>query len=126
MFDRDVLATPIMVSSDGIVYNHELDNVIAEGAFAETGPLELGAGDKNMAIRYVFPDGASFGDAEFTFTAKDQSTSDEIVYGPFAYSNPISTTGVMGRRIRMKIALLKSKAEVGVSNIDIAPVSGMR
>ncbi len=126
MFDRTGLATPIMVDIDGVIFNHEIDNIIAEGAFAMTGPLELGAGDKNMAIRYLFPDGAAFGDAEFTFFGRDQSTSPEITYGPFQYNNPISTTGVMGRRLKLKIELLQQGAEVGISNIDVAPVSGMR
>ena len=126
MTDRDILAFPIMVSSDGVLFNHELDSVIAEGAFAETGPLEIAAGDKNMAIRYIFPDGAAFGDVEFTFFGKQQSNAPEITYGPFPYAEPISTTGVMGRRIRMKIELLQSKGEIGVSNVDVAPVTGMR
>ena len=126
MSDRTGLASPIMVDIDGFIFNHEQAGVIAEGAFATTGPLELGAGDKNMAIRYIFPDGAAFGDALFTFFGKDQATSPEITYGPFQYSNPISTTGVMGRRIKLKVDLLQSQAEVGVSNIDVAPVTGMR
>ena len=121
LHDRGGLARPIMVTHEGIIYNHELAENLPEGAYAETGPLEMANGTANVAVRYLFPDSGEFGDSEYRMYGKSMPTDPEIEYGPFPYNNPISTTGVMGRSIRIRVDLLGANAEVGINRIDISP-----
>lgn len=123
--DVGAYPSPVMVSPDGIIWDHEQTAVRVDGeAYAITGPLELQNGERNMAIRYVFPDTESFGSVELSFTTKQMPTAPEIAHGPFAYTNPIPTTGVLGREIRMEVRGLTSQWEVGTMRFDVQQIGG--
>lgn len=124
---NEVTQYPLYVTFDGAIYNHEIDSILVEGAYAETGPLELGQGDKNMAVRYLFPDSQTTDDVQYTLYGRAMPTAIEYVYGPYTYNNPISTRA-MGREIRMRVDGLTNRWEVGAkTRFDLAPVgTGMR
>lgn len=123
--DKGTLNNPLMVDSDGIVWSHEQAGVIPDGdVFAITGPLELDEGNRNVAVRYVFPDTQSKGQVEIELLTRQHSTDTDYVHGPFAFSDPISTTGVLGREVRMKVTGLTNTWEFGNPRFDVQAVGG--
>lgn len=117
--------SPTMIDADGRIWDHEKTGVLVDGeAYAISGPLELQNGQRNTAVRYVLPDTESFGSVEISFTTRQMPTEPEITHGPFPYENPISTTGVLGREIRMGVRGLTSQWEVGTMRFDVQEIGG--
>lgn len=119
-----VANNPIMVDYDGFVYEHELSSVgfpAGYEAFAETGPLEQGNGDSNLAIRRVLMDTVSFGAVSISFTSRQSPTGPERQFGPYTYNNPIPVK-VSGREVQLKIKGVLNDWEVGVVRADIIPI----
>lgn len=94
---------PLMIDpTDSIPYTHEQDNVLAEGAWGATGPIDLNNGDINIAVSHIFPDVRTSGDVQFTLYGRDMPTSNEYTYGPYSFNNPVNTRA-MGREVRMRV-----------------------
>lgn len=127
--DKNVWSTPLMVKSSGEIYNHELDDVLPtnEGdVYIESGPIEIKNGDKNIAIRYLFPDTAGTTGVSVTFKGKEMPDATEYSYGPYTYANPMSIRA-MGRELRMRVDFSDPRSEWGIPRVDIAPIgTGMR
>jgi hypothetical protein len=122
--DADPLRNPIMVSSAGEIYNHELLDVMPDDeVFIATGPLDEAHGNRMLALRSVFPDTIYAGDCEIRFTAKDMPTSPERSYGPYPYTNP-TPVRVMGREISMRLRLLDTASKIGTMRMDTTVGAG--
>ena len=106
--------TLMMTDLNGAVWEHEREFVRVENAYAETGPLEIGNGDVNMAVADIFPDAQSFGEHTYTLYGRAMPTEPEYTYGPYEFANPINTRA-MGREIRMRVDGLTNRWEVGSS-----------
>lgn len=120
--DSGVLNGPIMVNSSGEIFNHELDNVIPlnEGnIFIETGPLELGVGETNMALRYIYPDFNDLNGVQFTIYGRQFPTEQEYAYGPYDAANP-TPVRAMGRALRLRVDFSDDASELGNLRFDIA------
>jgi len=123
--DSGVTNTLLMVDSAGAIFNHELDGVLPDGSiFVSSGALELGNGYHNMAVRYIYPDTAGSGGVEYELIAKQLPNDIETTHGPFSYqaSDPIPTTGVLGREISLKVTLTSADAQVGNHRFDFSPM----
>lgn len=124
--DAGVFANPMMVSSDGYIYEHEV-GFAYDGAslFAESGPVQIGNGDNIMSVREVIPDEQSLGEAVVSFTAKMYPTGTEYSYGPYSAANPTSVR-FSGRQINMKVTgNTLADWRVGVMRLE-AVASGKR
>lgn len=100
----EVYVDPVMVDTfDQTIYDHEKDDILVGDAYAETGILELGDGETNLAIRYVYPDTETYGDVTYEFLVSQFPTDAEMTIGPYPFTNPIPTR-VMGRGVRMKVS----------------------
>jgi len=101
--DRGVFVNPMMVGTDGYIYDHEVgftyDSV---SPYAQSGPIELGNGDNVMAVRSVIPDEQSLGEVAISFTARMYPTSTETSYGPFSAKQPTDAR-FSGRSVKMKV-----------------------
>ena len=101
--DRGVFFNPMMVGTDGYVYDHEVgftyDSV---SPYAQSGPIELGNGDNVMAVRSVIPDEQTLGEVAISFTARMYPTSAETSYGPFSAKAPTDAR-FSGRSVKMKV-----------------------
>jgi hypothetical protein len=87
--DRGVFTNPLMVSSDGYVYEHEAGfNYDGGSVYAETGPIEVGNGDVVMSVRQVIPDEQTLGEVVVSFKTRMYPTSDESTFGPYTASQP--------------------------------------
>jgi hypothetical protein len=120
--DSGPLFYPIMVDHDGFIYNHEQRGVLVDGAaYIESAPLDLAGGEKNMAIRYVYPDTETFGDIQMTIYGRQMPTDTVYAYGPYTYNNP-TPVRAMGRELAVKFEGTTANFEVGTMRLDAAPV----
>lgn len=83
--DKGVFPNPILVSSAGIIYDHEVGWAY-DGAspYATTGPIELGNGDKIMHILGMYPDDQTEGDVTASFTVRRNPDDTGVVKGPYS------------------------------------------
>jgi hypothetical protein len=117
--DRSVFTYPLMVSTDGYVYEHEVGLAYdSQTLFAESGPIELGNGENVMSINGVIPDENTIGDVKVSFATKFYPTGTQYDYGPYTAANPTSFR-VSGKQIAVKItANTLSDWRVGTFRLD--------
>ncbi len=121
--DSGVFTYPLMVSSDGYIYEHEV-GFAYDGAsvYAESGPVQLGNGDNVMAVRQVVPDESSLGDAVVSFTSRLYPTGAQTSFGPYSAANPTSVR-FSGRQVNMKVTGdTLADWRVGVMRLDAVPM----
>jgi hypothetical protein len=121
--DAGVFAYPLMVSSDGYIYEHEV-GFAYDGAnvYAESGPVQLGNGDNVMSVRQVVPDESNLGDAVVSFTSRLYPTGAQSSFGPYSAANPTSVR-FSGRQVNMKVTGdTLADWRVGVMRLDAVPM----
>lgn len=122
--DKAATSTPLMVSPDGIIYNHELEHVaIVDGdaPYCETGPIELGQGDQQSYIDYLYPDENVGGNVALTIKTKDMPNLTELTFGPYTISSPTPVRArgrqfalrFEGRAAGWKIGLMRANVKSG-------------
>jgi hypothetical protein len=124
--DSGVFTNPLMVSSDGYIYEHEV-GFAYDGAsvFAESGPVQIGNGDNVMSVREVIPDEQTLGEAVVSFKARMYPTGAQTSYGPYSAANPTSVR-FSGRQVNMKVTGdTLADWRIGVMRLD-AVASGKR
>jgi len=144
--------TPVYVGADGALYNHDLPGVAVPPpnvAFIETGPLELGAGGRQMAVQFFYPDltpdsvqldpvtQQAYGIPSPKELASDPDTGAQLyiigqdfpspaeperLYGPYSLTRPVPTTGARGREIRLRYVGLNARWRVGRNRITVVPM----
>jgi len=83
------LNNPIMVSSAGIVYDHDVaDNRDAREPRLRTGPLEIGEGDNVIMLRRFIPDERNAGSVKVMFHARQWPNGPLKSYGPYDATSP--------------------------------------
>jgi hypothetical protein len=110
---------PLMMGVDGYLYEHEVGLVQdEENVFAESGPVQIGAGDDVMSVREVIPDELNQGDVELMFSTKFYPNGDETEFGPFSTANP-TLARFTGRQIKMRIKQTRPDSwRVGTMRLD--------
>ena len=122
--DKSATSTPLMVSPDGLIYNHELEHVsIVDGTapYCETGPIELGQGDQQAYIDYLYPDEAVANNVAMTIKTKDMPNLTEQVFGPYTLASPTPVRArgrqfalrFEGRAAGWKIGLMRANVKSG-------------
>lgn len=124
--DRGVFSNPLMVSSDGYVYEHEVGyDYGGASVYAETGPIEVGAGDNIMSVRQVIPDEQTLGEVVVSFKTRMYPTSDESTFGPYTASQPTDVR-FSARQVKVRYTgNVLSDWRVGVTRLE-AVASGKR
>ena len=123
-------ANPILVTPDGLVFEHELAGVFpdtAEVPFLISGPIQLGQGGHRLGIKRIFPAAEPrAGGISLEFLAKEMPTEVvERVYGPYTVQvtgEPTHTTGLQGRQIRMKVNFNEVTSQLGTHRFEVADV----
>jgi hypothetical protein len=118
--DRGVFTNPLMISSDGYVYEHEV-GFDYEGStpFAESGPYEIGNGDNIMSVRRVIPDEQTLGEVVVSFKTRMYPMATETTYGPYSAAQP---TDVRFAARQVKVRYTGNVLEdwrVGVNRFDV-------
>jgi hypothetical protein len=118
--DRGVYLNPLMVSSDGYIYEHEVGYAYDSGVvYAESGPLEIGQGDNIMSVRQVIPDEQTLGEVVVSFKTRMYPTSTESTYGPYPAAQPTDVR-FSGRLVKVRYTgNVLEDWRVGVSKLDI-------
>ena len=122
--DKGIFNNPILVDADGYVYEHEVgNNYDSQTIFAESGPVELGVGDRVMTLTGLIPDEKTVGDVNASFSTRFYPNSTKYNYGPYTMSSPTSVR-LTGRQIAVKIqGNTQNDWRVGVIRFDGKPGS---
>jgi hypothetical protein len=101
--DRGVFNYPIMVSIDGYVYEHEV-GVSYDGStpYAQSGPIELGGGDRIMMARQLIADEKTQGSVgvQFLTSFAPNGSQTTKTYTIDSIYTPVRFTG---RQVEMKV-----------------------
>jgi hypothetical protein len=101
--DKGIFSNPILVDADGYVYEHEVgNNYDSQTLYAESGPVELGNGDRVMSLTGMIPDEKTAGDVTASFSTKFYPNTTKYSYGPYTLSSPTSIR-ITGRQVAVKI-----------------------
>lgn len=122
--DAGVFEYPLVASPAGIVYEHEVGYGY-DGAqpFAESGPIELGAGDRVMSARQLVPDERTQGDVQARFKLRFYPNAAEQTVGPYAMGTPTSVR-FTARQVRMRVEALRAADwRVGTMRLEAVPGS---
>lgn len=94
---------PMMFGSDGAVYDHENGNArTGSTASVESGPVELGGGDKVMRIQRIVPDDKTAGDVTASLITSMFPNDSETTNGPYTLASPTSVR-LTARQVRLKL-----------------------
>jgi hypothetical protein len=102
--DVGAFVFPNYVSPDSYIYEHEAGYTYDAGSavFAQTGPLQLGNGDRMMVATSLIPDEKTQGDVTATFKTRFYPNAAESSFGPFDMANPTSVR-FQGRQVQMRV-----------------------
>lgn len=117
--DAGVFDKPLAVSDTGRLYNHEtgwLANTTPRTTkiFAQSGPLEIGNGDKVMIVRQIIPDEATAG--AWRYLLGGRMTPDDTFenYGPYT-SAPKTDVRMTARQVSLQVeAVIDDNIRLGV------------
>ncbi len=126
--DRNVFGSPVMADSEGAAYFHEsgaamLDEDdatdLALTVSAESGPFEIGKGDRIVTVNRYIPDENTVGDVSMTLFASLYPTADEVSQSLTVGS--ISDARLTGRQVRIKLAQVQTGWRFGSPRLEIMP-----
>ena len=117
--DRSVFRNPIMIGTNGYVYDHETGlNYDSALPYAESGPFQIGNGDNVLYINELIPDERNQGSVTATFKTRYYPTSTESTFGPYSLTQPTSVR-FNGRQIKMRVTTTTpSDWRVGVQRLN--------
>lgn len=129
--DNDPLEYNMMISPYGYIYDHEVTGANYDGAvpYITTGPLETESGDRLMACSYVYPDEYADGSVLMELNVRDMPKDPVRFRRQFDISRiapgvGISTQGIMGRDIRMKLYSAETNAQWMIGDFRISTPGG--
>ena len=124
--DAGVFTNPLLVSSDGYIYEHEVGFAYDSASiYAESGPVQLGNGDNLMSVRQVVPDEQTLGEAVVSFKTRNYPTGAQSTFGPYTAANPTDVR-FMARQVNVKVTgAVLADWRIGVMRLD-AVASGKR
>lgn len=101
--DRGVFSYPLMVSTDGYIYEQEV-GVTYDGAtpYAQTGPIEFGGGDRIMVARQLIADEKTQGSVGVQFKTRFTPLGSEVVK-TYTIDSPYTPVRFSGRQVEMKV-----------------------
>jgi hypothetical protein len=117
--DRSVFRNPIMIGTDGIIYDHEVGlNYGGLSPYAESGPFQIGQGDQILYVNEMIPDERNQGSVNATFKTRYYPNGAETTHGPYSLTNPTSVR-FNGRQIKMRVTTTTpSDWRVGVQRLN--------
>ena len=117
--DRGVFRQPLMLSTDGYVYEHEVGfDYDSATVFAESGAFQIGAGDQIMNVRELIPDELTQGDVTVKFKTRYYPNGDESTFGAYSMANPTSVR-FSGRQVAMRVEMATNDDwRLGTMRID--------
>lgn len=118
--DRGVFTNPLMISTDGYIYEHEV-GFTYDGStpYAESGPYEIGNGDNIMSVRRVIPDEQTLGEVVVSFKTRMYPMATETTYGPYSAAQPTDVR-FAARQVKVRYTGdVLDDWRVGVNRFDV-------
>jgi len=101
--DAGVFNGPIWFSASGLGYDHEAGTTFdGSQPYAESGPMQVGAGDNVVMATQLIPDEKTQGDVTVTFATRFYPNGTETEYGPFSMAAPTDIR-FTARQVAMKV-----------------------
>lgn len=126
--DAGIFNWPLACSDTGRVYYHE-NGWTANGSprtsqvFAQSGPVEIGNGDKTMMVRQVIPDQVTDGAWAVSFGARFTPQGTETLSGTLTLT-PYTDVRLTGRQLTIQIeGATDADNRVGIFRVDGVPGS---
>lgn len=113
-------AVPVMIGSDGKIYDHETGNVRSSAAYLESGPVELGDGDNVVRIQRIVPDDKTVGDVSAYIYTSLFPNDTETVNGPYTLTS-ITSVRLTARQVRLKFV----EAVAGAWRVGVPRLGGI-
>ena len=137
---RGIFAQPILFDPVGNPYEHEVGGTYADintidrsGSapvttyktplvpIVESGPIQLGSGDRLLSATHLIPDVSALGDITTTFYTRLYPTDSDTTHGPYTMAAPTSVR-FTGRTVRMKCTSNSANAwRVGIPRLEMRP-----
>jgi hypothetical protein len=117
------IPVPVMIGSDGKVYDHESGTVHgSDTPYVESGPFQLGDGDQVLRIQRIVPDDKTQGDVTASIYTSMFPDGAETLNGPYTLSGSTSVR-LTARQCRIKLTEAAANAwRVGVLRLGAIPV----
>jgi hypothetical protein len=118
--DAGVFANPIMVGTDGTIYEHEIGHIYdGRLPYAESGPIEIAVGDRVVSVTGMVPDERTQGQVQARFATQFYPNSSEFNYGPYSMANPTSVR-LTGRQIAVRFeGVANADWRIGLPRLDV-------
>jgi hypothetical protein len=123
--DVGIFDFPIMIDASGYVYDHDVGfDYSGAQPYAQTGPVQFGAGDRVMVARQLVPDERTQGDVEIEFVTNQYPNAPTSTYGPYQMSAPTDVR-FTARQVRMRVQSNRNTDwRVGVVRLEAVPGGG--
>lgn len=121
----DLFFYPVLIASDGKLYDHELGWAY-DGAspYATSGPIELGNGDNIMWVMGLYPDDATVGDVTASFTVRRNADDAGTSLGPYALTSRTDLR-FSGGQVEMTVTgAVMSSWRVGTPKLELMQGEG--
>lgn len=123
--DAGLLEKPVLADAAGFLYQHEyLDDRDDAVPFLESGPLEIGDGDRLVKIQRIIPDASDIDAVEVRLFLANYPTDTETEIGPFTTTQPTDVRA-KARQIRVRIQekLANTSWRIGKFRLGVKPSS---
>ena len=123
-FDSGAFVYPNYVDADGIVFEHEAGYAYDSDTeiFVESGPIEIGNGDRYMVAKSLISDENAAGAVTATFKTKNYPTASETTHGPFTLTSTPTSVRFTGRQVNMRVTGVENASwRVGNMRLDVVP-----
>jgi hypothetical protein len=120
--DRQPFQYPVQADATGTLYEHEREfDYEGDTPFAESGPIQVGAGGRLMHMSQLVPDEANLGQTRVRLFSRQYPTGAERAYGPFSSAEP-TPIRVLGRQVRLRIEGVEAEDwRVGIFRYEGSP-----
>lgn len=88
--------------------------------YIESGPLELGEGDRVMHVRGYIPDEETVGEVTTYLYTRLYPTAPETTSGPFFNANPTSIR-LTARQVRLRHTQVTGGFRIGTPRLEVIP-----
>ncbi len=127
VISRGIFAQPILFDADGNPYEHEVGGTYQDKdesvivPYVESGPIQLGSGDRVLSATHLIPDVTALGDITTTFYTRLYPTDSDTTHGPYTMAAPTSVR-FTGRTVRMRCTSDSANAwRVGIPRLEMQP-----
>ncbi|MBX7249344.1 MAG: hypothetical protein K1X35_09930 [Caulobacteraceae bacterium] len=116
-----VFQNPLLMAPDGRLWEHEVGwDWSGAQPFARSAPLEIGAGDRVMAVSGVIGDERTRGEAQVRFFTRAFPNGAEAEQGPYPLTRTPADARFSARQVETEVAFTAAAdSRVGVLRLDV-------